>query len=155
MRSAEVNVSEPYALALVRCIFDVGRTSDRHHVSIFPPFFSVSFTMSTADVANPASIAGGGDNESIMTAVQSPVTTGSSPRDRPAAATPDDDEAAQAMAEVAAMEGSTQARRADRAAEEALMGATAAAEDGFAGFEVKDDSGDRVMGRFLQFLGDL
>ena len=63
------------------------------------------------------------------------------------------DEVAQAMAEVAAMEGATNARRADRAGEEALMGA-AATEDGFAGFEVTDESGELVMQRFLQFLGD-
>ena len=85
------------------------------------------------------------DNRSLATNDQDPQ--------RPAAATPDN-EAAQAAAEVAAMEGTANARRTDRAGEEAVMGA-AAAEDGVPGFEVTDESGELVKQRFLQFLGTL
>jgi hypothetical protein len=53
----------------------------------------------------------------------------------------------EAMAEVAAMEGPTNARR--TAGQEAVMGATA---DGIAGFEVTDESAELVMQRFVQFL---
>jgi hypothetical protein len=85
------------------------------------------------------------DNDSIVTAGQ--------PNRQPVPATPED-EVALARAEVAAMEGAAPARRADRAAEEALMGA-APAEDGVLGFEVTDESGELVKQRFVQFLGQL
>ena len=64
-------------------------------------------------------------------------------------------EVAQAQAQVAAMEGPTNQRsRAGRRMEdEAVMGA-AAAEDGVPGFDVTDESGELVMQRFLQFLGE-
>jgi len=96
--------------------------------------------MSAPDVGAPPR--DDADNRSLATENQGP--------ERPAAATPDN-EAAQAAAEVAAMENP---RRTDRAGEEAVMGA-AAAEDGVAGFEVTDESGELVKQRFLQFLGTL
>ena len=58
------------------------------------------------------------------------------------------EDAAAAAAEVAAMEGT---RPADRAAEEAVMGAAQAA-DGVSGFEVTDEAGELVKQRFLEFL---
>ena len=65
------------------------------------------------------------------------------------------DEAAQAAAAVEAMDGARQnATRNDRAGEQAVMGAMAA-EDGVAGFEVTDESGELVKQRFVQFLGSL
>jgi len=98
--------------------------------------------MSAPDLAGPP--AEDLDNASIRTAEQ--------PIERAAAATPED-EVAQAMAEVAAMEGGGRgARQNDRAGEEALMGA-AAAGDGVEGFEVTDESGELVKQRFLEFLG--
>jgi hypothetical protein len=61
-------------------------------------------------------------------------------------------ERAEAMAEVAAMQGGVGGRRADtRAGEEAIMGAAAADDDRF---EVVDESGELVMQRFVQFLGE-
>lgn len=62
------------------------------------------------------------------------------------------DDAAAAAAEVAAMTGVNVARRGgqrerDPTADEAVMGA---AEQG--GFEVLDETGERVKQRFLQFL---
>jgi hypothetical protein len=100
--------------------------------------------MSAADLAGPPG--DDIDNASIQTADQA--------ANRAAAATPED-EVAQAMAEVAAMEGGAGrgAQQNDRAGEEALMGA-AAAEDGVAGFEVTDESGELVKQRFLGFLGN-
>jgi hypothetical protein len=105
--------------------------------------------MVAADLAGPL---GGGDdidldNASIQTADQ---------QQRANAATPEaEDEVAEAMAEVAAMEGGGRggAQQNDRAGEEALMGA-AGGEDGVAGFEVTDESGELVKQRFLGFLGN-
>jgi hypothetical protein len=103
--------------------------------------------MVAADLAGPL---GGGDdidleNASIQTAEQD--------QQRANAATPED-EVAEAMAEVAAMEGGGRgAQQNDRAGEEALMGA-AGGEDGVAGFEVTDESGELVKQRFLGFLGN-
>lgn len=84
--------------------------------------------------------AGDLDNASMMTADE-PL------QERAAAATPDQEEA-QAMAEVAAMEGTARGQPNDRAAEAALMGAA-----GVEGFEVTDESGELVKQRFLEFLG--
>jgi hypothetical protein len=107
-------------------------------------------TMSAPDVAGPLGDDIDLDNASIQTADQP------SAQQRAAAATPED-EVAQAMAEVAAMEGGANARggaqQNDRAGEEALMGA-AGGEDGVAGFEVTDESGELVKQRFLGFLGN-
>jgi len=59
-------------------------------------------------------------------------------------------ERAEAAAEVAAMQGTATGRRGERrAGDEAIMGA---AEDRF---EVVDESGELVMQRFVQFLGEL
>jgi hypothetical protein len=72
----------------------------------------------------------------------------------PPIATPEDDqnEAQAAAAEVAAMERPTNRGR-DPTADEALMGA-APNEDGVAGFEIVDESGELVRQAFLQFLSE-
>jgi hypothetical protein len=98
-------------------------------------------TMSAANLAGPPGD-DDVDNESILTADM--------PAQRAAAAATPEDEVAQAMAEVAATGG--RAPQTDRAGEEAVMGATAAA-DGVAGFEVTDESGELVKQRFLVVLG--
>jgi hypothetical protein len=65
------------------------------------------------------------------------------------------DTAAAAVAEVAAMTGvnmatsSSSRRERDTTADEAVMGAAA---DGVGGFEILDETGERVKTRFQQFL---
>jgi hypothetical protein len=66
------------------------------------------------------------------------------------------DNAAAAVAEVAAMTGvnmatssSSSRRERDTTADEAVMGAAA---DGVGGFEILDETGERVKTRFQQFL---
>jgi hypothetical protein len=108
--------------------------------------------MSAADVdIGPPAGDNDNDNASIQTADQQAAA-----QQRANAATPDEDEVAQAMAEVAAMEGQGQGQgrgQNNQAGEEALMGA-AGGEDGVAGFEVTDESGELVKQRFLGFLGN-
>lgn len=99
--------------------------------------------MAAVDISAPGDDMG--DNESIVTEYPQAASASAPFRASP------DNEAAEAMAEVAAMEGPS--RRAHRAGEEAVMGA-AANGDGVEGFEVRDESGELVMQRFLQFLGD-
>jgi hypothetical protein len=70
-------------------------------------------------------------------------------------ATPDnqnyeDAEAAAAAAEVAAMTQQTGGRGRDPTADQAIMGATN--DEGVAGMEARDESGELVHNAFLQFL---
>jgi hypothetical protein len=62
----------------------------------------------------------------------------------------EDAEAAAAAAEVAAMAQQTGGRGRDPAADQAIMGATN--DEGVAGMEARDESGELVHNAFLQFL---
>lgn len=64
----------------------------------------------------------------------------------------DDAEAAAAAAEVAAMARQTDGRGRDPTADQAIMGASN--DEGVAGMEATDESGELVHQAFLQFLSD-
>ena len=83
------------------------------------------------------------------------VQTGRDPPEPPAMPSPEEAaEAARAAAEVAAMEPTANGRRRDPTGDEAVMGA-AANEEGVAGFEVTDETGEHVRQRFVDFLASL